>query len=61
MKKVLPEVLPKKYNVKMLVYYEYFDDIYEATHREIIIKKWKRSIKMNVIERTWEDLCYDLI
>ena len=52
----------KKYNVKMLVYYEYFDDIYEAIHREKkIIKKWKRSIKMNAIERTWKDLYYDLI
>lgn len=54
----------KKYDVKMLVYYEHAEDINEAIHREKIIKKWKRSIKVNAIERMnpeWQDLYFDLI
>ena len=54
----------KKYDVKMLVYYECFDDIYEAIHREKIIKKWKRKFKVDAIERSnpeWRDLYFDLI
>ena len=54
----------KKYNVKMLVYYEHAEDIYEAIHREKLIKKWRRSIKVDAIERInpeWRDLYFDLI
>ena len=54
----------KKHNVKMLVYYEYFDDIYAAIQKEKIIKKWKRSYKISAIERMnpeWKDLYFDLI
>ena len=54
----------KKYNVKMLVYYEHTEDIYEAIHREKLIKKWRRSIKVDAIERInpeWRDLYFDLI
>src|SRR5579871_4004078 len=53
----------KKYNVKRLVYYECYEDIKEAIHREKIIKKWKRKIKINAIERInpeWKDLYYAL-
>jgi len=53
----------KKYNINNLVYYEHYQDINEAIHREKLIKKWKRSIKMEVIERVnpnWEDLYYKI-
>jgi putative endonuclease len=49
----------KKYGVHQLVYYETYSDILEARHREALIKKWKRSIKMEAIERMnpeWRDL-----
>lgn len=53
----------KKYNVKMLVYYECFQDIRDAIAREKIIKKWKRRIKIDAIERMnskWKDLYFEL-
>jgi putative endonuclease len=53
-----------KYQVKMLVYYEYFDDIHEAIYREKIVKKWSRKRKMFAIESMnpkWEDLYFSLI
>jgi putative endonuclease len=31
----------KRYGVKMLVYYEAFDDVYAAIHRENRLKKYK--------------------
>ena len=54
----------KKYDVKMLVYYEYYNDIHEAIHREKLIKKWKRKFKVNAIEKMnpeWKDLYFELI
>jgi putative endonuclease len=54
----------EKYNVKMLVYYEYFEDINEAIYREKIIKKWKRKRKISAIESInphWDDLYFKLI
>jgi putative endonuclease len=63
-KEEIIEGFTKKYNVKMLVYYEQTEDIFAAIHREKIIKKWKRSIKMKAIERInskWRDLYFDLI
>ncbi|PIR37847.1 MAG: hypothetical protein COV35_07930 [Alphaproteobacteria bacterium CG11_big_fil_rev_8_21_14_0_20_39_49] len=53
----------KKYAIKMLVYYEYFDDINEAIKREKLIKKWRRQIKMQAIEKmnpNWNDLYNEL-
>ncbi len=49
----------KKYNIKMLVYYEMHDDILTAIYREKLIKKWRRKIKIKAIEKmnpNWEDL-----
>jgi putative endonuclease len=49
----------KKYGVKMLVYYETFDDINAAIHRETRLKKYKREWKMNLIQQhnvEWRDL-----
>ena len=49
----------KKYGVKILVYYEAFDDINAAIHREGRLKKYKREWKLNLIEAQnveWRDL-----
>jgi putative endonuclease len=49
----------KKYGVKRLVYYEAFDNVRAAIHRESRLKKWKRQWKINLIQRTnveWNDL-----
>lgn len=53
----------KKYGVKLLVYYETFDDIDAAIHRETRLKKYKRDWKLNLIEQQnpkWRDLFEDL-
>ena len=49
----------KTYGVKMLVYYEAFDDIEQAIRREKRLKKYKREWKMNLIQQNnieWRDL-----
>jgi putative endonuclease len=49
----------RKYGVKMLVYFELHDDMYEAIVREKRIKKWNRAWKIELIERgnpDWRDL-----
>jgi putative endonuclease len=59
----LNEGFTKKYGVKMLVYFEAFEDIDSAIHRETRMKKWKRRWKMRVIEEKnyeWRDL-YDVL
>ena len=40
----------KRYDVKMLVYYEQFQNIGFAIHRETRLKKWKRQWKLELIE-----------
>jgi putative endonuclease len=53
----------KKYNVKMLVYYEHFNDVLAAICREKAIKKWQRKYKIAAIERMnpdWRDLYFEL-
>jgi putative endonuclease len=59
----LADGFTKKYGIKMLVYYEMCDDVNAAIWREKLIKKWRREIKMEAIERMnpqWKDLYYDL-
>ena len=59
----LIEGFTKKYNVHTLVYYETYNDIYDAIAREKSIKKWKRRWKIELIEKSnpkWEDLYYRL-
>ena len=49
----------KKYGVKMLVWFETFEDVEAAIHRETLLKKWKRRWKIELIEKTnpdWRDL-----
>src|SRR5438309_7279889 len=53
----------RNYNVKMLVWYEPFENISAAIHREDRLKKWKRRWKLELIEQRnpqWRDL-YDII
>jgi len=53
----------KKYGVKTLVYYETYDDINAAIHREKRLKKYKREWKMNLIQQNnveWRDLAETL-
>ena len=60
-------VLPgftKMYSVKMLVWYEAFDDITDAIQREKTIKKYPRAWKLNLIEALhpdWRDLYEDIV
>ena len=59
----LIEGFTKKYNIHTLVYYEVYNDIYDAIAREKRIKKWKRRWKIELIEKCnpeWEDLYYHL-
>ena len=49
----------KKYDVKMLVYYEAHNDVNEAIRREKRLKKWDRKWKLELIEKEnpdWKDL-----
>lgn len=53
----------QKYGVKMLVYFEVFDDIYLAIHRETRLKKYMRQWKIDLIERSnpqWLDISGNL-
>jgi putative endonuclease len=58
-KNEMAEGFTKKYAIKMLVYYETFDDAENAFRREKRLKKWPRAWKMKVIEQMnpdWKDL-----
>jgi putative endonuclease len=49
----------RKYGCKLLVWYEAHDDIQQARHRELQMKKWKRLWKLSEIEQRnpdWRDL-----
>jgi len=49
----------KTHHIHRLVYYEQHTDVEAAILREKLIKKWRRSIKMQAIERMnpqWNDL-----
>jgi len=53
----------KRYGVTRLVYYEIFDDIHVAIHRETQMKKYKREWKLNLIQKNneeWKDLAEGL-
>ena len=56
-------IFTKKYRLKLLVYYEMFQDINEAIAREKQLKNWKRSWKIELIEElnpNWEDLTLEI-
>ena len=49
----------KRYGLKILIYYEQFDDIRDAIQREKTIKHWPRAWKVRVINAMnpgWTDL-----
>jgi putative endonuclease len=55
----LIEGFTKRYGLKMLVYYEQFDDIRMAIQREKTIKHWPRAWKVRPIHGMnpeWNDL-----
>ncbi len=55
----LIEGFTKKYNISLLVYFEVFNDVYEAITREKQVKDWRRSKKIALIESLnpeWKDL-----
>ena len=52
-----------KYNLKMLIYFELFEDMYSAISREKQIKAGSRKTKIELIEsvnKGWEDLYADV-
>lgn len=54
----------KKYNTKLLVYYEEFHNINEAIGREKLLKRWRRLWKLQIIENMnpdWTDLYESLM
>jgi putative endonuclease len=54
-----PDSFTEKYNLKRLVYYECFDDIYSAIAREKQLKHWNRNWKLRLIiskNPDWLDL-----
>jgi len=57
----LKEGFTKKYNVNKLVYYEIYEEIYQAIAREKQIKAGSRKKKMDLIagmNPTWKDLSH---
>jgi putative endonuclease len=55
----LAEGFTKKYGVDRLVYFECFEDVEAAIHREKRLKKWPREWKIKLIEEKnpdWIDL-----
>ena len=62
-KEGLVEGFTKKYNVKMLVYYEVYGEVGAALYREKQLKEWRRNWKIELIEKenkNWRDLYNDL-
>tara|TARA_B100001123_G_scaffold328233_2_gene369348 strand:+ start:725 stop:1012 length:288 start_codon:yes stop_codon:yes gene_type:complete len=62
-KEGLADGFTRQYAIKNLVYYEVHDDVTAAIMREKLIKKWRRSMKMQAIERMnpdWRDLYDDI-
>jgi putative endonuclease len=53
------ESFTKRYDIDRLVYFECFEDIQNAIHREKRLKKWTRAWKIALIEKDnpdWNDL-----
>jgi len=63
-KKKIAGGFTKKYNVNKLVYYEKFNSIISAITREKQLKNWKRTWKIELIEKhniEWKDLYHEII
>ena len=60
----LIEGFTKRHSLKMLIYYEQFDDIRDAIQREKTVKHWPRGWKVRLIHKMnpeWNDLFDTLI
>jgi len=58
-KNELADGFTKDHNVKILVYYEIYEELNEARHRERRLKRWNRNWKIKLIEEhnpQWNDL-----
>lgn len=54
----------KKYSIKCLVYFESFEDVRAAIHREKRLKTWLRKWKIDLINSVnpeWQDLYEEII
>jgi putative endonuclease len=55
----IAESFTKRHDVTRLVYFEVFEEIEQAIHREKRLKKWPRAWKISLIEKdnpNWVDL-----
>lgn len=53
----------KKYNLTMIVYFEFHETMENAIIREKQLKKWKRQWKLKLIEEknpNWHDLYHEI-
>ena len=53
----------KRFHIHKLVYYEQFDHIQNAIHREKVLKEWNRAWKYHLINSfnpSWNDLYEDI-
>ena len=63
-KQGLASAFTKRYGATTLVWYEQFPTIQDAIQRETSIKRWKRSWKLEMIEKVnpqWKDLSAGLV
>ncbi|MFO1242682.1 MAG: GIY-YIG nuclease family protein [Rickettsiales bacterium] len=63
-KEGLADGFTKKYNIKLLVYYEIHEEIEQAILRETQMKAWQRKWKLELIEKfnpDWKDLYETII
>lgn len=61
-RKVNPKSFTSKYNYNKLIYFEEFENINDAFHRENQLKRYKREWKENLINNKnpdWNDLSTD--
>ncbi|MDX2113264.1 MAG: GIY-YIG nuclease family protein [Alphaproteobacteria bacterium] len=62
-KNELADGFSKQYKLKMLVYYEIFEDAENAIKREKRLKRWSREWKIEAINNfnpEWKDLYEDI-
>ena len=53
----------RRYGCKLLVWFQTFDSLDSARHRELQMKEWRRAWKLEAIEQLnpdWRDLYEDL-
>ncbi|WP_417683819.1 GIY-YIG nuclease family protein [Roseibium sp.] len=55
----IPGSHTEKYNIKTLIYFETYDEVMDAVHRERRLKRWRRSWKddlINQVNPDWRDI-----